>query len=107
MPSSFYEVINMITEKKYDVVKKRMNRQTKEIEDLCHKISQLEIENKEKQEMLDSLKSIRKDWQDSLDVICIQRDEYQNLIFELREMKAVMNTTVFKGKWKLIRLLMK
>lgn len=97
----------MILEKKYDLMQKRNDRQNKQIDALSQKIYDLEIANKEKQAMLDSLKSIRKDWKDSLDAICVQRDEYQKLIFELKEMKAVMNKTVFKGKWKLIRLLMK
>ena len=105
--SLFNEVINMITEKKYDFLKKRMNRQTKEIENLSHKIYQLKIENNEKQDLIDSINSIKKDWKESLDTICVQRDEYQKLIFELRAMKTVMKTTVFKGKWKLIKLLMK
>ena len=60
----------MILEKKYDLMQKRNDRQNKEIDSLSRKIYDLEIANKEKQDMLDSLKSMRKDWKDSLDAIC-------------------------------------
>ena len=33
--------------------------------------------------------------------------EYGELVYELRKMKEIMNKTVYKGRWKLIRFLIK
>ena len=36
-----------------------------------------------------------------------KRKEYDELIEELRNMKKVMNQTVYKGRWRLVKLLIK
>ena len=35
------------------------------------------------------------------------KEQYKSLIQELKQMKEIMNVTVYKGKWRLIRWLMK
>lgn len=35
------------------------------------------------------------------------KNEYEELIQELKQMKEIMNTTVYKGKWRLVKFLIK
>lgn len=42
-----------------------------------------------------------------LDDLKEKRKKYEDLIEELTTMKNIFNQSVFKGRWKLIKLLMK
>ena len=50
---------------------------------------------------------VKKELKDITKELRGKRSEYENLIKELREMKTVMNQRVFKGRWKLVRFLIK
>lgn len=92
--------------KKSDYKSQIINRQIDEIEHLKQEILKLEINCEEKNNLINSIDSLRNDLVSVIDEIKNKRQEYNKLIAELYEMKSLMNQTVFKGRWKLIRLLL-
>ena len=94
-------------EKKYETQKKIVLRQLDEIEKLKSSISELEIDSEKRTELIDSITDIRTELYEVIDNLSERREEYTRLIEDLRQMKIVMNQTVFKGKWRLIKLLLR
>lgn len=94
-------------EKKYETQKKIVLRQLDEIEKLKSSISELEIDSEKRTELIDSITDIRTKLYEVIDDLSERREEYTRLIEDLRQMKMVMNQTVFKGKWRLIKLLLR
>lgn len=94
-------------EKKYETQKKIVLRQLDEIEKLKSSISELEIDSEKRTELIDSITDIRTELYEVIDDLSERREEYTRLIEDLRQMKVVMNQTVFKGKWRLIKLLLR
>lgn len=94
-------------EKKYETQKKIVLRQLDEIEKLKSSISELEIDSEKRIELIDSITDIRTELYEVIDDLSERREEYTRLIEDLRQMKMVMNQTVFKGKWRLIKLLLR
>ena len=94
-------------EKKYETQKKIVLRQLDEIEKLKSSVSELEIDSEKRTELIDSITDIRTELYEVIDDLSERREEYIRLIEDLRQMKMVMNQTVFKGKWRLIKLLLR
>lgn len=94
-------------EKKYETQKKIVLRQLDEIEKLKSSISELEIDSEKRTELIDSITDIRTELYEVIDDLSERREEYTRLIEDLKQMKMVMNQTVFKGKWRLVRLLLR
>jgi hypothetical protein len=94
-------------EKKYETQKKIVLRQLDEIEKLKSSISELEIDSEKRTELIDSITDIRTELYEVIDDLSERREEYTRLIEDLKQMKMVMNQTVFKGKWRLIKLLLR
>lgn len=94
-------------EKKYETQKKIVLRQLDEIEKLKSSISELEIDSEKRTKLIDSITDIRTELYEVIDDLSEKREEYTRLIEDLRQMKMVMNQTVFKGKWRLIKLLLR
>lgn len=93
--------------RKRDLNNQIIQRKNDEIESLKDKISALEIDNAEKDEMINSIESLREEFEEIIADVDVQRNEYRKLVSELFEMRKVMNQEVFKGRWRLIRFLMK
>lgn len=94
-------------EKKYETQKKIVLRQLDEIEKLKSSISELEIDSEKRTELIDSITDIRTELYEVIDDLSERREEYTRLIEDLKQMKMVMNQTVFKGKWRLVKLLLR
>lgn len=94
-------------EKKYETQKKIVLRQLDEIEKLKSSISELEIDSEKRTELIDSITDIRTELYEIIDDLSERREEYTRLIEDLKQMKMVMNQTVFKGKWRLVKLLLR
>ena len=82
-------------------------RQVDKIDALQKKISELEIDNAKKNELINSINILRDCLFDNINELKNKSDKYDELIEELMNMRNVMNQTVFKGRWKLIRFLLK
>lgn len=94
-------------EKKYETQKKIVLQQLDEIEKLKSSISELEIDSEKRTELIDSITDIRTELYEVIDDLSERREEYTRLIEDLKQMKMVMNQTVFKGKWRLVKLLLR
>ena len=80
----------------------------KSFDDLLNsQIDKLKLECEEKDRIIHSVSSLKDDLAQNVSEVKKYKEEYKKLITELRKMKAVMNQEVFKGKWRLIKLLIK
>lgn len=93
--------------RKSTVQSRIIERQTNEIEALKNKVSKLEIDCKDKDEIINSIDSLRVEMNDVVESMKSKVEVYDKLIGELNEMKKIMNREVFKGRWNLVRLLLK
>ena len=93
--------------KKSDLKGRIITRQVDEINSLKKKISSLEIDSAKKDEIIHSIDTIRDDLSETANELKGKKEEYDELVEELMQMRNVMNQTVFNGRWKLIRLLLK
>lgn len=94
-------------ERKYESQKRIVKNQMDEIEHLKNQVLVLKIDGEEKDRIINSISALREDLLSTVEVLKKKREEYDKLICELQQMKAVMNRTVFNGKWRLIKLLLK
>lgn len=88
---------------KNDIILKK----SEEIEFLKSENEKLKLQLKEKDEMINSVDKLRKELYQNVSDAKLYKKKYEGLIKELKKMKEVMNQTVFKGRWWLIRLLIK
>lgn len=93
--------------RKSNVQSRIIERQTNEIEDLKNKVSKLEIDCKDKDEIINSIDSLRVEMNDVVESMKSKVEVYDKLIGELTEMKKIMNKEVFNGRWNLVRLLLR
>lgn len=84
-----------------------ISRQVDEIDKLKQTVSDLEISCQEKDELISSIDTLIADMRETVDGINAKSEEYDKLIDELRQMKRIMNEEVFKGKWWLMKFLIK
>ena len=93
--------------KKFEFQNKMISRQSEQIESLKSQIETLKLKCEEKDEIIMSVEPLRKELTESIEKHRELRNEYENLVKELRAMKKVVNETVFKGRYRLIKFLMK
>lgn len=93
--------------KKYEFQKKMIDRQSRQIESLKSQINELLVDCEKKDNEIKSISYLKDELVKNINEIKKSRKEYDNLIKELRQMKNVLNKTVFKGRWKLIKFLIK
>lgn len=93
--------------RKYEFQKNIVEKQSKYIEDLKSKIESLELECKHKDELIDSVKHLRQELIDNVNEVKQKKNEYKELIEELKLMKNIINQDVYKNKWWLMKFLLK
>lgn len=93
--------------RKYEIQRDIVEKQSKYIEDLKSKIEYLELECKHKDELIDSVKHLRQELIDSVDEVKQKKNEYKELIEELKLMKNIIDQDVYKGRWWLMKFLLK
>lgn len=95
------------TKKKSDVKNRMILNQIDKIDKLQKTISELEISCDEKDKVIESVNSLRDDLFAVINELKKKSEKYDILISDLMEMRKVMNQTVFKGRWRLVRWLLK
>ena len=93
--------------KKLEVQQKIISRQSRQIEDLESQVQKLKLELKDKDEIINSIAPLRNKLLESVADADNCKRQYKELVNELRKMKDVFNQEVFKGRWRLIKLLIK
>ena len=107
----YFKVEKTMNEKKYEkkieLQQKIISRQSEEIESLKSQVEDLKLECKNKDELITSVSSLKNMLVANLKDIEKYKEEYRKLIEELRKMKEVIDKNVYKGKWRLIKFLIK
>ena len=57
--------------------------------------------------VINSVASLREELSRNVEEVKKHKNEYKSLIEELRKMKEIINKTVYKGRWRLIKFLIK
>lgn len=84
-----------------------ISRQSEQIDLLKSEIEQLKSKCDEKDKIINSVAHLRSELTENINEIKKHKKEYKKLIEELKQMKMIMNQEVYKGRWWLIRLLIK
>lgn len=66
-------------------------------------VSDLEIECKEKDEVIGSIDDLRVKFMLAVNDLRLQREKYDELISELKKMKKVMSRECFRGRWRIVK----
>ena len=93
--------------KRLEFQQKMISRQSEQIQDLESQVRKLKLEIEEKNKIINSVASLKEELTKNVDESKKYKEESKELVCELRKMKDTMNKTVFKGRWKLIRFLIK
>ncbi len=93
--------------KRLELQQKIISRQSEQIDDLKNQIEELKSTIEEKDKLIKSVEPLRNELTDIFNEVKHKKDQYGKLVQELRDMKKIMNQEVYKGKWWLIRLLIK
>lgn len=93
--------------KRFEFQERMISRQSEQINDLKSQIEKLKLECKAKDEIIESVDSLRKDFIGDIDDIKKYKKQYKKLIQELKDMKKILNQEVYKNKWWLIKFLIR
>lgn len=93
--------------KRLDFQNQMISRQSQQIDVLKLKIERLEEKLKEKDKILSSIEPMRQEMKENLKEIKQKKKEYHTLINELKQMKEILNQEVYRGRWKIVRWLIK
>lgn len=94
-------------EKRLDFQKDLISRQSEQIENLKKQNERLKEKLKEKDEILSSIESMRIEMKENIKEHKRLKNEYGKLIDELKQMKEILNQEVYRGKWRLVKWLIK
>lgn len=94
-------------EKRLEFQEKIILKKSEEIEFLNSKIEDLKLELSKKDEIINSIEPMRSEMVETISQQQKLKDEYEKLVQELKQMKEIFNQEVYKGRWKLIKLLIK
>ena len=93
--------------KRLDFQQKMISRQSEQIESLKLEIEKLKLKCKEKDEIINSIEPMRNELKQNIADAKKYKEEFNKLIKELKKMKEIMNQELYRGRWKLIRFLIK
>lgn len=94
-------------EKRLEFQKKMISRQSEQIDGLKSEIEKLKLECQKKDEIINSVSSLRSELVKDAEDVKQYKEEYRKLINELKNMKKILNQEVYKGRWWLIKFLIK
>ena len=94
-------------ERKFQFQNNIITRQSKQIESLKKEVEKLESQIQEKDEIINSVVSLKEELSQNVAEVKRGKEEYRVLIDELRKMKEILNIEVYKGRWKIVRWLIK
>lgn len=93
--------------KRLEFQQKIISRQLEQIESLKLQNEKLKLKCEEKDKIINSIAPLKNELMKSVETSKKHEAEYKKLVNELRKMKEVFNQTAFKGRWTLVKLLIK
>ena len=94
-------------EKRLEFQQKMITRQSEQIDNLKIEIEKLNNKLIEKDELINAIEPMQKEMAENLKEQKRLKEEYKSLIDELKKMKNIINQNVYKGKWHLVKWLIK
>lgn len=93
--------------KRFEFQKNIITKQADEIDSLKSQIELLRLECEKKDEKINSVNHLKDEMVKRVSEVKTYQEEYKKLIDDLKKMKKVMNQELFKGRWFLVKLLIK
>lgn len=93
--------------KKIDFQQKMILKQSEKIESLSAENARLRLEIEKKEELINSIAHLKEELIVKISEIDNQKSEYQKLIQKLKNMIKIINQEVYKGRWDLVKFLIK
>ena len=93
--------------KRLDFQQKMISRQLEQIETLKSENEKLMLKIEEKDRIINSVASLKEELVKSVSEAKGYKEECKELNNELKKMKEILNQTVYKGKWRLVKFLIK
>lgn len=93
--------------KKLDFQQKIITRQSKQIELLKSQIEYLKQKCQEKDDVINFVQSIREELVENAKEYQRLKNEYKELVDELKQMKKIIDVNIYKGRWKIVKFLIK
>lgn len=84
-----------------------IKRQADEIRLLKSRINELNNACQQKDEMIESVDRFRQEFMNLIEETKGKKKEYEKLIGEVRAMRDALNREVFKGRWSIVKWLIK
>lgn len=94
-------------EKRLAFQQKMINRQSEQIEKFKNEIVKLKLECQKKDELINSVTPLREELQQNINDVKKKKKEFNELIQEMKKMKSILNQKVFRGRWRLVKWLIK
>lgn len=94
-------------EKRLAFQQKMINRQSEQIEKLKSENEKLTLECQKKDELINSVTPLRNELTANINEVKKKKKEFNELIQEMKKMKSILNQKVFRGRWRLIKWLIK
>lgn len=92
---------------KIDYQSQIIQRKNDEIEALKSKISLLEDEIDEKNKIIKSIEPLRKELVETVEDVKSKRDEYNELMSDLMQMRKIMDEEAFNNQWWIVKKLIR
>lgn len=106
-----FQGANKMNEKKYKKKIESQNKiilkQSERMESQNAQIAKLTLEIEEKNNIINSVASLKGELIQKNNDIDKYKKEYKELISELRQMKEILNQEVYNGRWWIVKLLIK
>ena len=93
--------------KRLDFQQNMITRQSKQVEDLKLQNEKLKLELQEKDKIINSVGQLRDELTEHVAESKKYKEEFRELVQELRKMKKIMNKEVYNNRWWLIKFLIK
>lgn len=93
--------------KKQDLKSRTIQRQANQIKDMQKEIDRLETRCKEQEKELGSMAYMHDEMASLISELREKVKEYNSYLDEIKKMKAVFNKDLFKGRWNLVKFLVK
>lgn len=99
--------MNERNKKKLNFQRDMISRQSEQIEKLKSQIQQLKLELEKKDDIITSVNPLKEELLQNVEDIKKYKKRYGELIDELKRMREIVNQEVYRGRWKIIRWLIK
>ena len=92
---------------KIKLQEKMISIQSEQIENLNAQVVELRLKIEEKDNIINSVSDLKDELIQKNKDIDKYKEEYRGLVDELRQMKEILNQTVYRGRWRIIKFLIK